>query len=254
MSESEPIEQKTSLDGLCDGISIYQYTKGHRFSTDDVLVAAIAATRIHNATKILELGSGIGTIGLVLSQVFRSANLTTIEAQEISYSLALRSIELNGLSNRFHPILSDFREVHSQLAENEFDLIIGSPPYFPLSSGVLPTHPQKRACRFEERGTVHDYCITASQYLGSTGIFVFVFPIDPEVQHQRVIQSISSSGLFLKEEIHVALKAGKKPLLGLFVLTKLTSSSTTKTSITIRDSQGQITAEYLALREKIGMR
>jgi hypothetical protein len=44
----------------------------------------------------------------------------------------------------------------------KFDLILGSPPYFPPGSGVVGDNPQKVACRFELRGDIADYCATTA--------------------------------------------------------------------------------------------
>ena len=47
----------------------------------------------------------------------------------------------------------DFREfIRPEDEDRGFPLVTGSPPYFPIGTGVLPADAQRRACRFEARG------------------------------------------------------------------------------------------------------
>ena len=71
-------------------------------------------------------------------------------------------------------------------ASEGFDLVLGSPPYFPLDAGVHGDHPQKIACRFEVRGDIANYCQTAGGHLALGGIFACIFPTRPEEQLKRV--------------------------------------------------------------------
>ena len=88
----------------------------------------------------------------------------TVEAQSESVILAKKSARYNGLDDRFEIREGDFRAPEVLRAEEKFDLITGSPPYFPPEAGVKSEHPQKLACRFELRGTVADYSATAARH------------------------------------------------------------------------------------------
>ena len=63
-------------------------------------------------------------------------------------------------------------------ASETFDLVLGSPPYFPLGTGIEGDHPQKVACRFELRGDIADYARVAARHLAPGGVFACVFPED----------------------------------------------------------------------------
>src|SRR6266480_4726241 len=89
----------------------------------------------------------------------------TVEAQEESVRLARKSARYNGLTERYEIRHGDFRAPGVIRADEKFDLILGSPPYFPPGSGLEGDHPQKIACRFELRGNIADYCQSAAAHL-----------------------------------------------------------------------------------------
>src|SRR5699024_6661169 len=68
-------------------------------------------------------------------------------------------------------LYGDLREVELPRA----DLITGSPPYFPVGTGVPSPDPQRFACRFETRGGVEAYCDAAARLLAPEGLFTMVF-------------------------------------------------------------------------------
>ena len=78
--------------------------------------------------------------------------------------------------------------------EEKFDLVLGSPPYFPLGSGVEGDHPQKVACRFELRGDIRDYCLAAAKHLTMGGFFACVFPTE---QLARIETAAREAGLVI---------------------------------------------------------
>ena len=87
----------------------------------------------------------------------------TIEAQPESVQLARKSAAYNGLTDRCEIREGDFRDA-ATLGEFElFDLVLGSPPYFPLGTGIEGDHAQKVACRFELRGDIQDYARVAAR-------------------------------------------------------------------------------------------
>ncbi len=144
------------------------------------------------------------------------------------------------------------------LAETEkFDLVLGSPPYFPPGSGPEGDHPQKIACRFEMRGSVADYCATAARHLERGGFFACVFPIDPEQQHERVRRGAANAGLSIVRWRPVALRQGAKPLLGLFGMMRsedLPSSVQPweEPTLTIRTADGAVHPEYVVVKMSFG--
>ena len=100
------------LDRLCRNWSIHQLRKGYRFNGDDILLASEAFRAKPNATNLLDLGCGTGSVGLLwLARAQAQAQqaqqaqaeglkLTALEAQEESVELLQRTVgwglELDG--------------------------------------------------------------------------------------------------------------------------------------------------------------
>ncbi len=249
-----------SLDALAGHYRIFQLKKGHRFSTDDVLTAWYGTSWCPSASRVLDLGSGIGSVGMTAAWRLQGAQFVTIEAQDISVQLARKSARFNQLEHRYEIRHGDLRDP-SILGENEkFDLILGSPPYFPLDAGILGDHPQKVACRFEVRGTVADYCQTASRHLNWGGVFACVFPVLPDEQRQRVIQGAREAQLSIIRRRDIIFKEGDRPLIGLFAMVRsdhlpenFRNQTWVEPPLTIRTQTGAAHPEYATIKLAIGL-
>jgi len=202
-------------------------------------------------------------VGIVAAWRLRGAYFVTIEAQEESLRLAKKSIAFNGLEDRFDQRGGDFRFTREEggpiaAEERDFELVLGSPPYFPLAEGTVSSHPQKAACRFELRGDVTDYCLAAARAMAPGGCFSFVFPVRPERQLQRVIDAAKQAGLVIVRRRSIRLKESDDPLLGLFMLHRaedLPSPPPTtwvEPDLIIRRDDGTDHPEYTAIRLSFG--
>lgn len=252
--ESTPDDE--SLDAISGHFRLYQLRKGHRFSTDDILTAWYGSSWCPTAASVLDLGSGIGSVGMVTAWRLPGARFVTVEAQEESVRLARKSSRYNGLEGRYEIRTGDFRSPDSLRPDEKFDLVLGSPPYFPQGTGIEGDHPQKIACRFELRGDIADYCTVASQHLNLGGFFACVFPTD---QLARVEKAAQSAGFTIVRRRPVVLREGNEPLLNLFGMVlsdHLPPAFRDKTwvepTLIIRQREGTIHPEYSALKLAIG--
>lgn len=253
------IEAGETLDAISGHFRLFQLEDGHRFSTDDVLTAWYGTTWSPCARTILDLGSGIGTVGMIAAWRLQGARLVTVEAQPQSVRLARKSCAWNGLTERCEIREGDFRDEGAVKPEERFDLILGSPPYFPPGSGIEGDHPQKVACRFELRGSVADYCSVAVRHLSLGGFFACVFPITPETQEMRVRDGAARSGLTITRMRPVVLREGEPPLLGLFGMSRsadlpefMRDRTWKEPPLTIRTRDGAVHPEYSAVKLAFG--
>jgi len=253
------LEPGESLDAISGHFRLFQAIDGHRFSSDDVLTAWYGTQGCPSAGSVLDLGSGIGTVGMIAAWRLPLARFVTVEAQTESVRLARKSAAWNGLVDRYDIRCGDLRDPAVLREEERFDLILGSPPYFPLGTGVESTHPQKLACRFEVRGTVADYCRTAVRHLAPGGVFACVFPIRPDDQHQRVRDGAQAAGLTILRMRSVVLREGDEPLLGLFLMNRadylpegMRSRTWTEPPLVIRRADGSIHPEYSVVKLSFG--
>lgn len=262
-----------TLDAISGHFRIFQLRDGHRFSTDDVLTAWYGTTCAPSAANVLDLGSGIGSVAMIAAWRLPGARVVTIEAQEESVGLARKSAAYNGLADRMDVRHADFRDP-STLAPRKgaphhpeadrgaphgperFDLVLGSPPYFPLGTGIEGDHPQKVACRFELRGDVRDYARIAAAHLSAGGVFVCVFP---DEQRDRVESAARDTGLTIHRRRPIVFREGEPPLVTLFGMTRATDlpeawrgRTWVEPPLVIRQRDGGIHPEYAVVKLSIG--
>jgi tRNA1Val (adenine37-N6)-methyltransferase len=253
------VEPGETLDAISGFFRLFQLANGHRFSTDDVLTAWYGTSWCPTARTALDLGSGIGTVGMIAAWRLPGARFVTVEAQEESVRLARKSAQWNGLSERYAIRRGDFRDAGVLREDERFDLVLGSPPYFPPGSGVEGDHPQKIACRFEMRGNVAHYCTTAEKHLADGGFFACVFPITPDEQHERVKAGAREAGLVIVRRRPVILREGERPLLGLFGMMRaedlpeaMRARTWEEPPLIIRTREGAVHPEYSAVKLSFG--
>jgi tRNA1Val (adenine37-N6)-methyltransferase len=245
-----------TLDAISGYFRIYQLRDGHRFSTDDVLTAWYGTTWTPSARQVLDLGSGIGSVGMIAAWRLQAARFVTIEAQDESVRLARKSAEYNGLLGRYEIRHADFRSDDALASDERFDLILGSPPYFPVGSGIEGDHPQKVACRFELRGDIGDYTRVAAAHLEPGGLFACVFP---EEQRDRVERAASSAALVVIRRRPIVFREGEPPLVGLFAMMRaddlpdrMRERTWVEPPLIIRSADGSIHPEYAAVKLAVG--
>ena len=236
-------------DGItCDHLAgdwrIFQLRRGQRFSVDDLLTAWAASRAKPKARRLLDLGAGIGSVGLLaLWKLPVGAALTMVEVQEISHALARRTVLDNGLSGRVSLHHADLRGWPG----GSYDLVTASPPYLALARGVRPRHAQKAAARFELHGDVFDYCNAAARSLAASGVFCFCHLADDS----RPERAIANAGLTLAARQLVYFRLALPPRLAVFTCV-WRGERTDPPPLAIRDREGRWTTEYLAIREEMG--
>jgi tRNA1Val (adenine37-N6)-methyltransferase len=258
-SHGPPLEPGETLDAISGYFRLFQLEKGHRFSTDDVLTAWYGTSWCPTARTVLDLGSGIGTVAMIAAWRLPGARFVTIEAQEESVRLARKSARWNGVESRFDIRHADFRDAHALHPDERFDLVLGSPPYFPAGSGIEGDHPQKVACRFEMRGDITNYCSVAARCLVPGGFFACVFPVNPEEQEKRLSDAAAGAQLTIIRRRPVVLREGERPLLGLFGLMRagdlpdwMRAQTWSEPPLVIRRADGSVHPEYSAVKLSFG--
>lgn len=236
-----------TLDSLTVQWRIAQRAAGHRHSVDDVLTAHHATIVDGNATSVLDLGSGIGGVGLLaLWALGASARLVCVEAQKISHRLLVANVMANGLADRVTVRHGDLRDL---TFAQRFPLITGSPPYFPIGTGVLPADDQKAHARFELRGHVGDYARAAERHLTDDGAFVFCFPT---AQRTRALQLVDGSGLHVVAMRDVIPRVGLRPLFTLFTCRRAAREPIIEPAFEVRTADGEVSAAMQAVRARFG--
>jgi len=243
--------QDAERDRLIGDWHIYQRAGGHRTSTDDLITAWYAVHRNPNPpARYLDLGCGVGSVLLMVSHKLRPKIAVGIEAQTQSVAMVVRAIaELPEHGIDIDVRHADFRDF--DFGGEHYDLITGSPPYFPLDAGVLPDDPQRRACRFEERGGVEAYLETAARAMGEQSRFYIVFQTR---WAGRVTTAAARHDLYLSGQADFSTRADKPdPFLTVFEFSRQPVDAPHRFGCGVRDTDGAITPEYQRARLELGV-
>lgn len=238
--------EPVSIDALTGAWRIAQREAGHRHSADDVLTAWFALREAPGAPSALDLGTGIGGVGLlVLWGLGDAARLVAIEAQAISFRLLQANLAGNELTSRVEAIHGDLRDLADS---RRFPLVTGSPPYFPLGTGIVPADSQKAHARFELRGDVADYARAAARHLTDDGVFAFCFPTP---QKDRALAAVQAAGLVTTRIQDVIPRTSLRPLFTLFAARRA-GNLVEDEPFVVREQSGELTAAMQAVRRGFG--
>lgn len=240
-------------DALTSRLRVWQRRDGHRYSIDDVATAWEAAHARPDARRIADLGSGIGSVALMLAHALPGARLCAIEAQEISFALLARNVARNALEARIDLVHGDLRapDLPARLGGEPFDLVTGTPPYFPAGTATLPPDPQKAHARHELRGGVEAYVAACARLLAADGVAVVC--ADARAEH-RVRSAAEDAGLGLRSVRPLVPREGKPALFSLFTVVRgPTVPTERRPPLVLRDASGRRTADERALRGYFGL-
>lgn len=242
-----------TVDKLIGDWRVVQLRRGHRFSTDDLVTAWRASRTMPDATTVLDLGCGIGSVGLsTLYHLGPDARLVGIEAQEESAALARRSVALNGLEDRVQIVHGDLRDTGVLPIESKFSLITGSPPYVPVGTGLVSSNAQRAGARIELRGSVFDYCRAAERWLAPGGRFCFVMlAADPRTEAAPV-----AAGLTVVERWEYVFGRGRRPHIATMVCAhadEVAGVERATGELVIRGPDGEWTPDYERFRVEMGV-
>ena len=143
-----------------------------RVSTDSMVLADFC--RIRPGGRVLDLGCGCGTLGLLLLGADGTLHVSGIEIQEAAACQAQENAEENGFSDHLHIVCGDLRQTHAQIAPGSFDCVLSNPPYYPPGSGYLHAQDSLCAARSEICCPFDALCAAAAQALRWSGRFFMV--------------------------------------------------------------------------------
>lgn len=250
-TEPEDWPDDVRRDRLIGDWYIYQRSGGHRTSTDDLITAWYAIHRQpRRAQRYLDLGCGIGSVMLMVSHKLRPALVHGVEAQPQSVLMARRAVaELPEHDCAFEIMHADFREL--TIPKHSYELVTGSPPYFPLYAGSLPKDAQRRACRFEARGGVEAYMQTAERAITADGHFYLVFQTR---WSDRVLAAANDCALHLTGQADFLMRRDRaEPFLSVYEFSRQTVARPHRLCWPVRDANGEISREYQNLRNELGL-
>ncbi len=112
------------MEYLSNGFTLDTAGCGFPLSTDSMLLAHFV--RLPRNAKVLDLGSGCGTLGVLLCAKDVTCCVTGIELSETAHTAAQSNIQRNGLQNRLSSICGDLRCFDG----TGYHICVSNPPYF----------------------------------------------------------------------------------------------------------------------------
>jgi tRNA1(Val) A37 N6-methylase TrmN6 len=245
----DPVLGPLTDDLLTRDVRVYQRQKGHRFSSDDIVTAFVAFAARPHAARVLDLGCGLGSVLLHLAWKLPHAQLSGVEAQAMSFALLERNIARSGFAERVRVRHGDLRDA-SALAElgSGFDLITGTPPYFPPEAALDAEDEQRAFARIEYRGGVEAYIAAGAPLLAHEGVLVLCG--DARVG-ARATSAADAHGLRIRARCDVIARAHNPPLFSVWTLRR-DDGPTDVSTLMLRGPSGEPTDDAARLREFSG--
>lgn len=233
-------------DRLTRDFSIWQRKKGHRFSSDDVVTAWVAWTARPDARRVCDLGCGIGSVLLMMAWRMPEASFTGVEAQDASFALLEKNVARNHVGGRVRVLHGDLRDEAVIAAIGaDFELVTGTPPYFPPGTALDAGDEQRAHARIEYRGGVEAYLATGARILSQNGTMVLCGEGSVE---PRVRAGGTPVGLFIRARCEVfAHAAAEKPLFTVWTMSR-TDGAIAPASLLLRGDDGKPTEDATTLR------
>ena len=123
-----------TVDKILRGkISIIQLKKGFRYGFDAVFLAAFVNGYLKKLKKkkisLADVGSGVGTISLIIAYQNDKINITAIENNDNYLEIANENIVRNNFQKKINVIKGDIFYVENDLI-NRFDIVVTNPPFY----------------------------------------------------------------------------------------------------------------------------
>jgi tRNA1(Val) A37 N6-methylase TrmN6 len=181
MKELQPVDELTLLDSR---LSMLQPVKGHRAGTDAMLLAACLPVDVQGL--VIDMGAGIGTVGLVAAVGAPQAQVILIESDEMLLSLAQQNISRNGLQHRARVVGVDVLNAKARrivgLEAGKAQIILTNPPFY-QTRHIRSSPLALKQSAYELQTTLDDWVRAACSLLAPHGKMIIIHRADalPEI-------------------------------------------------------------------------
>ena len=123
-----------TVDKILRGkISIIQLKKGFRYGFDAVFLASFVNGYLKKLKKkkisLADVGSGVGTISLIIAYQNDKINITAIENNNTYLEIANKNIVKNNFQKKINLMRGDIFNIDNDLM-NRFDIVVTNPPFY----------------------------------------------------------------------------------------------------------------------------
>ena len=226
------------METLFNGFTLEAPAGCFPLSTDSMLLSWFA--RLPKNARVLDLGSGCGTLGVLLCARETGCRVTGIELTRQAHEAALENIRRNALTGCMESICADLRQVPSLLSPGSFEAVVSNPPYFSAGpqSAALPLARREDCC------SIRELLQSAAWGLKYGGDFFLVH------RPERLGEIIAQASAFRLEAKRLCLvrhAPGKSVNLLLLQLRKGGKPGLLFEELCLTDETGQPTKEYKSI-------
>jgi tRNA1(Val) A37 N6-methylase TrmN6 len=169
----------TTTDAFLGGrLRLSQPRHGHRIGTDAMLLAAAAPP----ARRVVDMGAGVGAVGLAMALRLPEAEVTLVERDAAIVALARHNVALNGLEARADVLEADVFDAaafHRGLPGLEaVDLVVTNPPFADAGETRASPEPRRRAAHVLAGGTLDDWLRAVARVLAPGGALLLIHRAD----------------------------------------------------------------------------
>ena len=137
------------MEHLHNGFTLQICEAGFPLSTDSIALSGFV--KLSRGAKVLDLGSGCGTLGLLLCAEFDDCCVTGIELDENAHHTALQNVETNDLGSRLSSICADLKSIYTLIPAGSYTCCVSNPPYFAAGpQSHLPMARREDCCTMED--------------------------------------------------------------------------------------------------------
>ena len=162
-------------DALMGGrVRLLQPRRGYRVAVDAVLLAA--AVQPASGERVLDLGAGVGAVGLCLAKRVPDCTIVGVELQPALAELAGRNATHNRLDDRVSTIVHDLARPLPDLGR--FDQVVTNPPYLAAKGADPSPDPGKALATVESSADLARWLEVATGALKPAGTLTLIHRSD----------------------------------------------------------------------------
>lgn len=159
------------MEYLHNGFTLELCHGAFPLSTDSIALSGFV--KLPRQAKVLDLGAGCGTLGMLLCAGDNNCAVTGVEIDENAHLTALQNARRNDIPSRLTSVCADLKTVSDFIAKGSFDCCVSNPPYFSAAQESANS-----TARHQLRCTLDDLFRSAAWALKYGGDFFVVHKPD----------------------------------------------------------------------------
>lgn len=134
------------MEVLHNGFTLEISPAGFPLSTDSIALSDFV--KLPKRANVMDLGSGCGTLGLLLCARYSDCTVTGVEISEAAHQMALHNAGTNGLTDRLTSICADLNTIPTFWKPGTYHVCVSNPPYYTggPKNGTYPLARHTDAC------------------------------------------------------------------------------------------------------------